>query len=94
MNEINAKQSERKIHLPYLDGIRGIAAFFVLLYHLMYQIQGYETEWSNLLNKLLRYGFLGVPVFIVLSGYCLMLPVVRSRNGYISGTIVCILPMH
>ncbi|MER3494446.1 MAG: acyltransferase, partial [Mastigocladus sp. ERB_26_2] len=88
MSEINAKQSERKIHLLYLDGIRGIAALFVLLYHLMYQIQGYETEWSNLLNKLLRYGFLGVPVFIVLSGYCLMLPVVRSGNGYISGTLV------
>ncbi len=77
-----------KIHLSYLDGLRGLSCLFVLFFHLIQHQEGNLPIWITLPHKLMRYGFLGVPVFIVLSGYCLMLPVVRSQNGYIPGTLL------
>jgi peptidoglycan/LPS O-acetylase OafA/YrhL len=37
------------------------------------------------IGKTLRYGNFAVAIFIVLSGYVLMLPVARSHNGYLPG---------
>ncbi|MBO3458407.1 acyltransferase [Aetokthonos hydrillicola Thurmond2011] len=78
---------ERKFRLHFLDGMRGIAAFYVLLTHLwIYQGENLP-QWINIPTKLTRYGSFCVVVFIVLSGYCLMLPVARSQTGYIPGTL-------
>jgi len=64
---------------PSLHGLRGIAAFSVFLFHWdsffpaagkalpVYPIQG--VEWS--LAMLISFGWLGVPLFFVLSGYLL-----------------------
>ncbi len=69
-----------KPRLDYLDGVRGLAALFVVAHHLwraytenaLPGLRGIATNW-------LLYGHLAVDVFIVLSGACLMLPVARSR---------------
>ncbi|MBO3458017.1 acyltransferase [Aetokthonos hydrillicola Thurmond2011] len=88
MNQISPDLKRGKIHLSYLDGLRGVASLFVLFFHLIQHQEGNLPVWITLPHKVLRYGFLGVPVFIVLSGYCLMLPVVRSQTGYIRGTLL------
>jgi len=88
MNQPSTEIKTSKIHLSYLDGLRGFSSLFVLLFHLIQHQEGNLPVWITLPHKLLRYGFLGVPVFIVLSGYCLMLPVVRSQKGYITGTLL------
>ncbi len=70
-----------KIHLDYLDGLRGLAALFVVAHHIRHTytkvplsgIAGFCSNW-------LLHGHLSVDLFIVLSGFCLMLPVVRSRT--------------
>jgi peptidoglycan/LPS O-acetylase OafA/YrhL len=65
-------------HLRYLDGLRAAAALFVVLHH----------TW---LEAGLAYNVLGhyaVGLFIVLSGFCLMLPVIRG-DGTLPGG-----PMH
>src|SRR3569833_295551 len=77
------------IRLDYLDGIRALAAIYVMLSH------GYATVWpfeynrepSGMLLKMtnwLYYGHYAVTVFLVVSGFCLMIPVVR-RGGVLSG---------
>ncbi len=67
-------------HLNFLDGVRALAAIFVVLHHAwldqrgigtLGSLQGLETNW-------LSYGHLAVDVFIVLSGFCLILPVTRT----------------
>jgi len=88
MNQPSTELKASKIHLSYLDGLRGFSSLFVLLYHLSEHQIGNLPGWITLPQKLLRYGFLGVPVFIVLSGYCLMMPVVRSQKRYIPGTLL------
>jgi peptidoglycan/LPS O-acetylase OafA/YrhL len=83
---------DRPAHLGYLDGIRGLAALYVLLEHV--QLSGLDliNAWAPvnptplqrlaqfLNSSVLGYGHLAVDVFIVLSGYCLMLPVAQSRG--------------
>ena len=42
---------------------------------------------ARLSTHLLSFGHIAVAVFIVLSGYCLMLPVARSADGQLSGSV-------
>lgn len=50
-----------------LDIARGLAALLVFCFH----IKGYITEASPTLGALARYGYMGVPIFFVISGYCM-----------------------
>lgn len=65
-------------HLRYLDGLRGLAAIYVVLHH--------ATERPNVsrhgVARLFAYGHYAVCLFIVLSGFCLMLSIVRKPRGY------------
>lgn len=74
-----------RIHLTFLDGVRGLAALYVVTFHLM-MTQDLSQHLPTLLfwaTRWLRYGHFAVDMFIVLSGYCLMLPVARSKDGFI-----------
>jgi peptidoglycan/LPS O-acetylase OafA/YrhL len=71
-------------HLGHLDGIRGLAALYVVLHHVYLQaVPGTFRPQLQVVTRWLEYGHLAVAVFIVLSGYCLMIPV--ARNGDIRG---------
>lgn len=74
-------------HLSHLDGIRAAAALFVLIYHAVRgpDVLGYPPDVTAFLSRWLVHGQLGVVVFIVLSGYCLMLPVAADPQGEIRG---------
>ena len=69
-------------HLDFLDGMRGIAALSVLLFHahglFHHSPLRYLLAWTN-------WGGYAVPAFIVISGFCLALPLPRNnmclRNG-------------
>lgn len=59
-----------------IDGMRGIAALAVVLYHLSGNL---KTELSQVLpefiNRLFSFGYLGVPVFFVISGLVISLSI-------------------
>ena len=73
---------ESEPHLRHLDGLRGLAALFVVLHHT------WLTIWPNVdetpvesvgrATRFLAFGHFAVVVFIVLSGFCLSVPVARS----------------
>lgn len=50
-----------------LDIARGLAALFVFCFHM----SGSIGNASPALGDLARYGYLGVPIFFVISGYCM-----------------------
>ncbi len=80
--------------LPFLDGLRGLAALYVVLFHAM--VEAHVAGRSNSTAATaafvaLRYGHYAVAVFIVLSGYCLMRPVARDPAGRIDGGFVAYL---
>ncbi len=82
-------QKSPSVHLSYLDGLRGLAALYVTMFHAQSIVFGHGTvavpKLITASYAWMRYGRYSVAVFIVLSGYCLMLPVARSANGQLRG---------
>lgn len=68
--------------LAYVDTLRGFAALWVFLLH----IHGYwldnvrppKLSGDGLLVRVMGFGGAGVDIFIVLSGFCLTLPLIRD----------------
>lgn len=77
---MNSGQSEAPIHQPFvsLDWIRGLAAVWVFTFH--YGFSQQFTEVFPTLHAFFRMGDLGVPIFFVISGYCMAMAVQRSRE--------------
>ena len=80
----NSAGPKSRLHLVYLDGLRGLAALYVVIFHVYMKlyINGGSLPFGW---PIAAYGGLAVDVFIVLSGYCLMLPVVRSTDARLNG---------
>jgi peptidoglycan/LPS O-acetylase OafA/YrhL len=75
------------IRFRFLDGIRGLAALYVLIFHAFTNAPAGAppTALDDRVNGLLVHGQAAVVVFIVLSGFSLMIPVARSADGQFKG---------
>ena len=67
------------VRLTYLDGLRALAASYVVMFHAAagFSARDLTGAWRAL-RRAFAFGHEAVAIFIVLSGYCLMLPVVRD----------------
>lgn len=74
-------------HLPHLDGLRALAAMYVVLHHTAVQEADalFLTTPGKVIINLFKYGHYSVDLFIVLSGYCLMLPVMTRQYELAGG---------
>ena len=75
------QQSTGSTHLTSLDSLRALAALYVLCHHAFQQAGLEGDRLPSVLQvfiKLFSYGHYAVDLFIVLSGFCLMLPVIRN----------------
>ncbi len=82
--------AQPKIKLAYLEGLRGLSALYVVFFHVYQECTARREMPAVVLSsvKFIAYAEAAVAIFIVLSGYCLMLPVVQSGEGYISGGVI------
>jgi peptidoglycan/LPS O-acetylase OafA/YrhL len=93
-----------KLRLEFLDGVRGFSALYVTAYHLLFWNLSLESIPLpiKLVPTVLRFGHSAVSIFIVLSGFSLMLgalsePGQKLRGGfwgYISRRAKRILPPY
>ncbi len=78
--------SPQRIRLEFLDGMRGLAALYVVFHHAAFEIPDSQlSKPYQILRHVFDYGHYAVAVFIVLSGYCLMLPIARDPEGKLRG---------
>ncbi len=68
--------------LPFIDALRGIAAMWVLIFHIaeggqIAALQAVLPTWINL--AVFRFGHFGVPIFFVLSGFVIALSINDDR---------------
>jgi peptidoglycan/LPS O-acetylase OafA/YrhL len=74
-----APAAGRDLRLAYLDGLRAAAAGYVVMFHAVPGFSAHELTGAwRVLRRAFAFGHESVAIFIVLSGYCLMLPVVRK----------------
>lgn len=79
------------LHLTHVEGLRALAAYVVFINHAYAQVwmsaQMPTPPWylSPFVYAMVA-GHLSVTVFIVISGFCLMLPVARAGNQLRGGT--------
>ncbi len=65
--------AKKLTHLAYVDGMRGIAAIYVVLHHAYLQ---FGRPWG-----FLSHGRHAVVFFIVISGFCMTLQAMRDEGG-------------
>jgi peptidoglycan/LPS O-acetylase OafA/YrhL len=71
----SGSSSRTSRRLDGVDGLRAIAALWVVLFH----IRAFSGATLGPLDLIVRSGSTGVSLFLVLSGFCLYLPI--ARNG-------------
>jgi peptidoglycan/LPS O-acetylase OafA/YrhL len=81
----------RREHLAYVDGLRALAAVYVMLCHMWLEVWPvfagkWPTGWELYLTGWLLYAHFAVTVFITISGFCLMIPVMRAGGRLRGGS--------
>jgi peptidoglycan/LPS O-acetylase OafA/YrhL len=88
----NATISSRSLRLDSIDALRGLAAIAVALYHIWGKdgiypwpsvgvvTQTFDPNFFHYLISPLRWGYLGVSLFLVLSGFCIHLAYAQKRH--------------
>jgi peptidoglycan/LPS O-acetylase OafA/YrhL len=66
-------------HIPALDGVRGIAILMVMSHH--FAIVSNHTPLQRLVGGCLEFGWAGVDLFFVLSGFLITGILLDSKNG-------------
>ncbi len=65
----------------YIDSLRAIAIILVVLFHYTYH---YESEYllrsDQWKFELARYGWSGVDIFFIVSGYCIGMTIIKTQN--------------
>ena len=66
-----------------LDGIRGIAILAVIIHHITLEFRSFELSvpWIHSLRSIADYGWLGVDLFFVLSGYLITGILLHTRHS-------------
>ena len=88
-----------RLRVPAADGLRGLAALMVILFHVIYAA-GLPVVGSKGLRDFIASGFIGVDFFFVLSGFVLFLPIVtsggvfRNKGAYALRRVARILPAY
>ncbi|HZE71320.1 MAG TPA: acyltransferase [Pyrinomonadaceae bacterium] len=90
MKAISIKASQGR--LLSIDALRGLAALGVVLYHAIQQtkdpIPSPVVKWPTLLIQIVSsYGYIGVFLFFVISGFCIHLQWARARADGEGGEI-------
>lgn len=78
--KLNKQVSINTSRFETIDGIRGIAALGVVIYHLSGNLSPDLNQlFPDFLNLIFSYGYLGVPIFFVVSGFVISLSIRESR---------------
>lgn len=84
---VAASVHARSAHLDHLDGLRALAALYVTIFHMWwYTANQMKPSLGKHVIGVFAYGHYAVVVFIVLSGFCLMLPVIRNGFAILGGS--------
>jgi peptidoglycan/LPS O-acetylase OafA/YrhL len=88
---MHTDQIPKTSYLPYLDGLRAIAAVYVVFHHMGPQFHfdyPHLTAFEKYSIISFFYGHWAVNFFSVLSGFCLTIPMVRQNQFSLKGGVL------
>jgi peptidoglycan/LPS O-acetylase OafA/YrhL len=78
------REPSARTYFPHVEGLRGVAALYVFLFHIWQSGVAHAGATLGVLMPLtlpwLQFGHFAVSIFIVISGYCLGLPVAMRSD--------------
>lgn len=74
----NSNNNGSKLYIPTIDGLRGIAALMVCIFHLVCFRKVYISD-ELLIHKICRLGNFGVDIFFVISGIVIPLSLINAQ---------------
>lgn len=78
--KFDATAQNTKRRVAELDGLRGVAALWVVLYHLWGAIERRDVDWvMGAVSEFFHAGWLGVDIFFVLSGFVITHSVTKIK---------------
>ena len=82
---LKANPEKQKVHFKFIDGLRGIAALWVVLFHA--DPHGRISQFTSVLPQWLVYilfekGSLGIAIFFVLSGFLIAYSLQNARINF------------
>jgi peptidoglycan/LPS O-acetylase OafA/YrhL len=80
VSDSTAKESHPRGWIPSLDGVRGLAVLMVLLYHCRFELTSNALP-QRAAKWLFGFGWSGVDLFFVLSGFLITGILLESRNA-------------
>ena len=73
----------KKDRYAYIDNLRAVAIILVVLFHYTYH---YESEYllrsDNWSLEIAKFGWSGVDLFFIISGYCIAMTITRTHNFF------------
>lgn len=66
---VNLKQPEKNLKIFQFDGLRGIAAIWVVLFHYLFFLNASKGLTLGYFQSIVEKGYLGVDIFFILSGF-------------------------
>lgn len=85
-DENNIKSTAIPRHFLFLDGLRALAALYVLGHHACMYVNYAKDSVAGNIASIFAYGHSAVNLFIIISGFCLMLPILQN-NGVLKGGV-------
>ncbi len=80
--QVPAKTKQLLPRIKELDGLRGIAILMVISFHyLNNQLENNHDKTSKIISKLTAYGWVGVDLFFVLSGFLIGSVLIANKNS-------------
>ncbi len=80
---VRITRTQRLVHIPELDGLRGLAALMVLFHHVCFTsyTQTSNTPLVNFCARLFEQARTGVDLFFVLSGFLITSLLIKARHS-------------
>ena len=102
--QIRQNQDKRSLYFPHVNLLRGFAALSVLVYHVIETFPWKSFPYSPMPLLWFRLGWMGVDLFFVISGFAIMLsvlklqaneaPGVSPQNIFMRRRVVRIVPLY
>jgi peptidoglycan/LPS O-acetylase OafA/YrhL len=68
--------------ITILDGLRVIAILMVILFHYFYRFKGTHYEYSIYIPEIFKFGYLGVQLFFIISGFVITLTLTKCNSFF------------